>query len=84
MTTSAVVLNDTWQQITDGTQNYVVQLTDMLGDNSAKMTLSEATPDGSSPFFTLKEGEGFSHITHPGKLWARENRGEQVVLVVNK
>lgn len=84
MTTSSMTLTDTWQQVTDGTQNYVVQLSDMLGDNSAKMTLSDTTPDGTSPFFTIKESEGFSQITHPGKLWAKVNRGSKVVLIVNK
>jgi len=84
MTTTSMILNDTWQQVTDGTQDYVVQLSNMLGDNSAKMTLNDGTPDGTTPFFTIKEGEGFSQITHPGKLWAKAHRGDQVVLVVNK
>lgn len=84
MTTSSVVLTDAWVQITSGTEDYVVQLNDVLGDNSALMTLTDTTPDLNAPAFTLKEGEGFSSITHPGKLWARIKRGDQVVLVVTK
>lgn len=84
MTTSSMSLNGTWQQVTDGVQDYVVQLNDLTGDNSAYMTLSDTTPADGAPAFTLKEGEGFSSITHPGKLWAKVKRGEQVVLVVTK
>lgn len=84
MTTSSVVLTDTWQQITDGTQDYVVQLNDMLGDNSALVTLSDLEPAANAPAFTIKEGEGFTSITHPGKLWAKEKIGNKVVLVVAK
>ena len=84
MTTSTQTLGNTWIQITDGTEAYVVQLTDVRGDNQAKMTLSDTTPDASTPFFTLNEGEGFSNITHPGKLWAQLKIGDQCTLAVNK
>ena len=84
MTTSSMKLTDAWQQVTDGTQDYVVQLEDVIGDNVARMTLSDTTPTDDTPAFTLKEGEGFSQITHPGKLWAKVKQGTQVVLIVSK
>lgn len=84
MVTSAVNLTNVWQQITTGTQDYVVSLEDLYGETSAAMTLSDTTPVDTSPFFTLKEGEGFSHITHSGKLWARIKSGAVVSLIVTK
>lgn len=84
MTTSSMKLDDTWKQVTDGVQDYNVQLHDMNGDNVAKMTLSDTTPDATTPFFTVKEGEGFSQITHPGKLWAQRKSGKLPILVINK
>lgn len=84
MTTSTINLDNTWVQVTDGIEDYVVQLADAGGDNLAKMTLNDGPVTDATPFFTLKEGQGFSQITHPGKLWAKIKRGDHCILVVSK
>jgi len=84
MTTSTVELTTSWVAITDGIEDYALHVVDVAGDQSAKITLSDTTPVGTTPSFVLKEGEGFSSLTHPGKVWAKISNGTQVILVVNK
>lgn len=86
MTTSVVRLDDdtVWTQITDGVESFAVHLMDMGGDNTAKISLRDTEPTSSTQYFILKEEEGFSSITHPGKVWAKLDRGDLVLLAVNK
>lgn len=84
MTTSTVKLATDYVQITDGIEDYAIHLVEAGGDVVAKVTLSDTTPDATTPSFTIKEGEGFSSLTHPGKLWAKISKGNLVVLAVNK
>lgn len=84
MTTTTMVLTDTWTQITDGTQDYAVHVGNVLGDNTAKLTLSDTTPTSTTPAFSVAEGEGITSVTHPGKVWARKQSGDNVILVINK
>jgi hypothetical protein len=84
MTTSTKKLGTSWEQITDGIEDYSVHLQEVMGNSIAEITLSDDTPDDSTPKFSITKGEGISSITHPGKVWAKTKQGNLVILVINK
>jgi len=84
MTTTTVTLTTDWQAITDGTEDYAIHVMDLDGDNVAAITLLDGTPNATTPAFSLKEYQGISSVTHPGKVWAKVRKGTQVLLAVNK
>lgn len=85
MTTTNVALTENWQAVTNGTEDYALHVAPVTGSNRVEVTLNDGTPDDTTPFFSLKVGEGFSSITHPGKVWARRAEADKLaVLVMNK
>ena len=84
MTTTTKNLGTSWEQITNGTEDYAIHLQEVMGDSSAEITLSDTTPSDSTPKFSITKGEGISSITHPGTVWAKAKHGNLVILVINK
>lgn len=86
METSTIRLDDaaTWIQITDGIEDYSLHVMSAGGDNYARVILKDIEPVSNENSFILSEGEGFSSLTHPGKVWAKLDKGNLVLLAVNK
>ena len=85
MVTTKETIGSSYVQLTDGTQAYALSV-HAKATGSVRITLNDGTPaDDTADYFTLKNNEGISHLTHDGKVWAKSHKpSDDIVIILNK
>jgi hypothetical protein len=74
MKTQRIALTNQWQQLTDGTQTRILQLTEC----SFALAVSETQPDADDPYYLLTD---LVTVGPPFKWWIRVLDREQSIVV---